>query len=239
MKRARRLLGTDWSGVVPVDFDEILRVLENPTRRRILERLVRESHYPLQLSKKLGVSQQAVVKHLKALEESGLVASAEEPSDLGGPNRRAYTARQGLIVQIDVGQGLFHAVMRSLDEDAPPPPDYAWADEALRGARTEGDPRRRVRIVADLVRKLNDEIESLDRRRAYLVSLKDASIQSVRGPVEDVLREYEERQVFYCLLDEGEAVPERISEALDLREKIVAELIRRIEEEFPVQWRSR
>ena len=70
-------------------LDEMLRVLENPTRRRILERLSRESHYPLQLSKELGVSQQAVVKHLRTLQGAGLVSSTEEKSDLGGPARRA------------------------------------------------------------------------------------------------------------------------------------------------------
>ena len=224
--------------MVQVTFDEMLRVLENPTRRRILERLVRESHYPLQLSKELGVSQQAVGKHLKALEECGLVASTEERSDLGGPNRRAYTARQGLMVQIDVGPGLFRAEMRPLDEDVPRPPEYAWTEDALRRARAETDPRRRVQIVADLIKKLNDEIDGLERRRAYLVKLKDASMQTVRGAVGDVLREYKERQVFYCLLDNSEAAPDRIAEALDLREKIVAELIRRIEHEFPIQWRS-
>ena len=47
-----------------VDFDEALHVLENRTRRKILEMLVREPHYPLQLSKHLDVSQQAVMKHL-------------------------------------------------------------------------------------------------------------------------------------------------------------------------------
>ena len=51
-----------------VGFDESLSILENPTRRDILRYLVKEPHYPLQLSELLDVSQQAVVKHLKVLE---------------------------------------------------------------------------------------------------------------------------------------------------------------------------
>ena len=67
-----------------VDFDEALSILENPTRRQILKRLVKEPHYPLQLSELLDVSQQAVVKHLKVLEESGFVDSERMPSERGG-----------------------------------------------------------------------------------------------------------------------------------------------------------
>src|SRR2546428_3825513 len=124
-------------------LDALLSALENPTRRKILERLARESHYPLQLSKELGVSQQAVVKHLRALEVCGLVTSAEEKSDLGGPNRRAYRAKQHLSVQIDMGPSLFHAMMRPLRELSSKVPEYGWGEDALQGARQEPDPRRR------------------------------------------------------------------------------------------------
>ena len=48
-----------------VGADEALRLLENKVRRQILERLVREPHYPLQLAQQIGVSQQAIMKHLK------------------------------------------------------------------------------------------------------------------------------------------------------------------------------
>ena len=52
-----------------VDFDDAMSILENTTRREILKFLVKEPHYPLQLSEMLEVSQQAVMKHLKVLEE--------------------------------------------------------------------------------------------------------------------------------------------------------------------------
>jgi len=113
---SRKAREREWHAGGETTLDGLLSALENPTRRKILERLARESHYPLQLSKELGVSQQAVVKHLRALEECGLVMSSEEKSDLGGPNRRAYRAQQYLSVQIDVGPSLFHAMMRPLRE---------------------------------------------------------------------------------------------------------------------------
>lgn len=71
-----------------VGFDESLSILENPTRRSILRHLVKEPHYPLQLSELLDVSQQAVVKHLKVLEEAGFVDSEMKKSDKAAPPRK-------------------------------------------------------------------------------------------------------------------------------------------------------
>ena len=63
------------------DIDMLLSMVENPTRRRILEAIVREPHYPLQLSKELGISQQAVMKNLSLMEQNGLVDEMIQPGD--------------------------------------------------------------------------------------------------------------------------------------------------------------
>ena len=55
------------------DIDQVLHLLQNKVRRQILERLAREPHYPMQLSELIGVSQPAVVKHLKELGKGGMV----------------------------------------------------------------------------------------------------------------------------------------------------------------------
>ena len=56
-----------------VDIDLALSILQNKVRRQILERLVREPHYPMQLADLIGVSQQAIMKHLKELEKGKFV----------------------------------------------------------------------------------------------------------------------------------------------------------------------
>src|SRR5512137_2530290 len=90
------------------DLDMLLSVIENPTRRRILEALVREPHYPLQLSKELGMSQQAIMKHLKVLENNSLVRSYPEESDQGGPTRKRYVPTTKFTIIVDFGPGLFN-----------------------------------------------------------------------------------------------------------------------------------
>ena len=89
------------------DLDTLLSVIENPTRRRILEALVREPHYSLQLSKELGMSQQAIMKHMKVLEECDLVRSYPGESDQGGPARKLYVPTTKFTITVDFGPGLF------------------------------------------------------------------------------------------------------------------------------------
>ena len=71
------------------DFDTALSILENRTRRSILEHLVREAHYPLQLADLLGVSQQAIMKHLKVLEDAGFVVSEKCRAKKAVPQRES------------------------------------------------------------------------------------------------------------------------------------------------------
>ena len=68
-----------------VDLDEALVILQNKARRSIIERLVLEPHYPLQLAKQIGISQQAVMKHLAVLEDIGFVVKMKAASNKGGP----------------------------------------------------------------------------------------------------------------------------------------------------------
>ena len=92
------------------EVDKLFYLLENPTRRRILQLLSVERLYPLkmhkQLSREIDVTQQAVVKHLKILEEHGMVKSKDEPSNQG-PNRRVYTASREVSLHIDLGPSTY------------------------------------------------------------------------------------------------------------------------------------
>ncbi|MBT5121731.1 MAG: helix-turn-helix domain-containing protein, partial [Euryarchaeota archaeon] len=96
------------------DLETALSLLQNKLRRQILERLVREPHYPMQLANLLGVSQQAIVKHLKELERGNFVMKMKLPSEKGGPPRTIYSVQQSMSLRIDLGPDLFSVEQRSL-----------------------------------------------------------------------------------------------------------------------------
>ena len=76
------------------DLDQALAILQNKARRAILERLVREPHYPLQLADQIGISQQAVMKHLRLLERANFVVKMRVASNKGGPPKNIYHVLQ-------------------------------------------------------------------------------------------------------------------------------------------------
>lgn len=58
-----------------VSFDQVFQALADPTRRAIVERLVRGPASVSQLAEPFAMSLSAVVQHLQVLEGSGLVRS--------------------------------------------------------------------------------------------------------------------------------------------------------------------
>ena len=97
------------------DLDILLSLVENPTRRRILERIVREPSYPLQLSKELGVSTQAVVKNLTLMEQYGVVERTDVRSDMG-PNRALYSPSTEFTLIVDMRTHVFSAKLIGSEE---------------------------------------------------------------------------------------------------------------------------
>ena len=90
------------------DLDLLLSLVENPTRRRILELISQEPSYPLRLSRELGVSTQAVMKNLALLERGGVVERTEAKSDMG-PNRALYSPSREFTLVVDMRGGGFSA----------------------------------------------------------------------------------------------------------------------------------
>jgi DNA-binding transcriptional ArsR family regulator len=72
------------------DINAIFRALSDPTRRAILERLIKEEEATVaQLTATSGVTQGAVSQHLKTLRQAGLVAERPEGRNV---HYRAQTA---------------------------------------------------------------------------------------------------------------------------------------------------
>lgn len=70
--------------------EDAMEAFNNPTRRKILQMLLRHSMYQTQIVKELGIREQAVVRHLKVLEELGMITSWTKQSP-SGPARRYYS----------------------------------------------------------------------------------------------------------------------------------------------------
>ncbi len=70
-------------------------VVAEPSRRRILDRLLRSNSSVTELAKDLGMSQPLISKHLRTLRESGLVQVQVDAQ------RRIYSLDAGPLAEID------------------------------------------------------------------------------------------------------------------------------------------
>ncbi len=209
-----------------LDIDTALSVLSNPMRREILSRLVMETHYPLQLARELNTSQQAVMKHLAVLGKHGLVESQEEPSDAGGPPRKAYSATKQLSIRIDIGPNLFNAKLSTYDPNEAPEPleDYEYINERYRNLAKEEDSHERLKGLAITLKDINMELADLERRRDALLMAKEHLMGEVNELISQLSPDYNQRRVLYFITDRGTVSVSLVSERFNMREKAVEEI---------------
>ncbi len=79
-----------------VDFEHLLEIIGSGTRLRLLELLCTRARSLNELASNLGVTQQAVMKHLTMLERSGLVQQIK--ADKKSRVRKVYTLNGSLSI---------------------------------------------------------------------------------------------------------------------------------------------
>jgi ArsR family transcriptional regulator len=214
------------------DLDTLLSVIENPTRRRILEALVREPHYSLQLSKELGMSQQAIMKHMKVLEECDLVRSYQGESDQGGPARKLYVPTTKFTITVDFGPGLFSAdiIRLALDQMSNSLLDIDQVFDRSEHEKGEDLTHVGERILGlrETVAQVDRELEILQRQRAHLIETKERALEEAGRVVEEQIDDYQARRIIYEFVQKPELEMEELALDLKMRDDLVKRTLERI-----------
>ncbi|OPY22648.1 MAG: Bacterial regulatory protein, arsR family [Methanobacterium sp. PtaU1.Bin242] len=88
-----------------MDLEEILDVMGCKTRRDILDFLRDEPRFVSQISRELEVGQKAIIEHLRAMEEAGLLNSSFQKIERGRP-RKYYGISRDVEFQIFISRGV-------------------------------------------------------------------------------------------------------------------------------------
>ncbi|MFO8110448.1 MAG: helix-turn-helix domain-containing protein [Thermoplasmata archaeon] len=201
------------------EFDDILQLLQNPTRRRILEILSREEHYPLQLSRTLNTSQQAVSKHLKTMERKGIVVSKTSKSEKGGPPTRTYTLNSEFSIRIDVGPALFETEVDILDQKELE--EY----RELKGKMEKYEDEDYLKSKMEVIHGIEEDIRDLERKRKILLKIKENSFKEAFNYIYNNFDHYKERNVLYYVISSGVTDPYKIAQHLNMRDEEVVGLL--------------
>ena len=198
------------------EVDELFYLLENPTRRRILQLLSVERLYPLQLSREIDVTQQAVVKHLRILEQHGLVKSRDEPSTRG-PNRRVYKASREVSLHIDIGPSTYKQKAET-DFDIS---NLSEQNRRVLDAVSESrhmDSKARMDLLSRVSEDLRNSINEVEDERRSLMALLGELNREITSTAQNAECTYEERRLLHHILHNKEDTIESAAAALGLRE---------------------
>jgi predicted transcriptional regulator len=205
------------------DIDMLLAAIANPTRRRILRKLVKETHYPLQLSKELSVSQQAIIKHLKVLEDSDLVSCVFKDSD-SGPQRKCYVATKRFTLVIDLSPEIFTEELRFHEPD-----DIIQAESDVTALRNADNLRLKLAEFMSTMDALNGELQKLSGKRDVLMARKERAMKYANDIIDSLCDDYRERKVLRYLVSESDLDLAAMSEKLDMREAEIEKVMRGLE----------
>jgi predicted transcriptional regulator len=208
------------------DLDSTIKIIENPVRRKIIERLSQEPAYPLQISQELGIGQQLVTKHLEAMEKSGLVTSImiESPT---GPKRRLYALSKSISITVDFAPNLFNA--RILAFDTMPSGQSSPAASLLLGRvdkTTEtSDVHGKIAIFAKILQEIDKKMMQLEDERAVLLYIRNAAMREASRAITKTEARTDRKRVLHYILDQHSRDIEGISKSLHLREADVREIV--------------
>ena len=184
-------------------FDDALSVLENSTRRQILMLLVKEPHYPLQISELINVSQQAVVKHLKVLEKADFVNSEMVASEKGGPPKKMYKVDQSFSIRLDLGPDLFRTEHRRIPAGGAMKLSNRLPKE-LEGVVKRMGTRRKLDLgeAIDVLGELDLALEKIDNQRDAIIAMHQQVKKKVSSSVSEHSNSYEERRLAHAIMNQ-------------------------------------
>ncbi|MBD6955174.1 MAG: ArsR/SmtB family transcription factor [Thermoplasmata archaeon] len=192
------------------DIDSILSAIENKTRREILFRLIHGDVYPLQLSRELRISQQAVMKHLYILEKTKLVKMrGVEKSDVG-PKRKIYGLEESFILNIYLTPYFFDIRKRDLDTESI-------------NIDIEGNP-------LEMLKKVDEEIDRLEEIIAQKIAIKKKILSHIENEIIPRIGSDIEREIFSEYIKTWDE--KYVANEVGLPENIIEQIIKRIIDEY-------
>ena len=203
------------------DSDAILDILGNDTRRRILAALADEPMYFNQLSKEVNIGQQAMLRHLQALEKGGLIETYSGKSQFGAPNRKYYKLSSAFSLTISISKDDF-LVSHRVIEDVPL--SKVSKKHYKKSELDYEETGSAVLLLQESLRQVDEEIRNLEsqlnglraRRQDILQRLHEIGVERF---------EDDERRVLYMLVRESPKSFGELSDLLDEKESVVKGLI--------------
>lgn len=244
------------------DTNVLLDVLGNETRRRILNLISHEPMYFNQLAKEIRTGQQAILRHVKILEDTGLIESYAMRSELGAPDRKYYRVNSSFNLSISISNDNFTVRNEDIEELRYKEADALYKkfdelgsivlshddntlDEST-NRNTRSNQRKSVMSLDQILLKLQQNLEDaegqilhLESRLNDLRALKQAIIKKIHDIEKENFDDIERRLI--CSIIEGpmcrneeQLTISELAELLDKNEKTIRNALSRITDKLEI-----
>jgi ArsR family transcriptional regulator len=197
-----------------LDPVELLDILGNENRRRILQLLSFRPFYFNEMAKRLDVGPKAVIDHLEMLERAGLVECYQDHG-----RRKYFRIARKTVLEIAVSPHSY-GVRAYLSEDAPKVEDI--------GSENAG-PAQNMKLLRDELILLEDKRRELRRLLSEIESremeIKQIASVAAEAYAEDLL----ESEILSALLC-GNSIASDLAMKLEVPEIVVVDRLQKLEE---------
>ena len=206
---------------MPTNSDTILDILGNDTRRKILSVLSKEPMYFNQLAKQIDIGQQAMLRHLQALQDAGIIETYSEKSNLGAPKRKYYKLNSSFTLTISFSNDDFTIINQDIKESRQTESEKYYR----RYDSMSEDEGKALTQLRDNLAGVEQEIARLESRLSDLRALRQMTLRRLHEIGIDNF-EIDERNVLYIIVRESPKSVADLSIILDEKESHLRVMIK-------------
>ncbi|MEM2755048.1 MAG: helix-turn-helix domain-containing protein, partial [Candidatus Methanomethylicia archaeon] len=207
------------------NMEDIISIIANPERRKIIRLLTEKPRYFLELARELKISQQSLHIHLNKLVSIGVIKSYIVKSPYG-PYRKYYALNSDFCIELNVLNGLYHINIWNPIKEFNGVNDLKDLEQLIDNIEKESDLIKSLRLTNTVLREINRRLNELNMRRLYLINLMAKARRKALEIIDKLNVNYVERKI---LKDTLGSDPEKIDELID---KIFTEEIELITREL-------
>ncbi len=175
--------------------DDFFDMMGNEVRRKIMNFLTRGPMSIADLSKEIEVSRQAILKHLKDLEQRGIVETkqADEKVNKAGPNPNLYELKEFFSIHVDMNPSNFGP--RVIRFHIEPINENLVLDNEQEGKQGPLHFSKCINALSDV----NERIDVVSKTYKELMIEKNKLLKKTSQIAKDNLPHYEERSLLAIL----------------------------------------
>lgn len=214
-----------------LDPVEILDILGNENRRRILQLLSFRPFYFNEMAKRLDLGPKAVIDHLEILERAGLVECYRDDR-----RRKYFRIRENVVLEVAFSPHSYGVRTYSPEPSMKRDSNYSPA-ASLSSSAGEGGPSGELEAISSRLRDLEAERLRLRRLLEAIASQEMLIRRLAMGLIESTASDQLEAEILAALIS-GESATDNLARRLRIPPAVAEERLRRLAEEGKVQKRD-